>query len=229
FDDARTRKADHTCLASGFIDTADLKNQPVTFFSTHEHADHFNNSIFAYRENLPAAEYILCFEPVGVSDEYTYLPVNSETEIDGMKIYVIKSTDSGGGYLVEVDGLTIFHMGDHANGDDVLSAAYSHEIEIVAAKHKDIDILFGPIRGCSLGTPEQVKTGTYYTVEKLHPSLFVPMHSGSYTFQNKIFTDQARENGLTQNMKYLTAKGDRFEYRKGEAMVNQNSDLPATF
>jgi ankyrin repeat protein len=217
FNDTRTRQPDHPCLLSGCIDTADLKNQPVTFFSTHEHADHFTPSIFTFRESLPETEYILCFEPAGVSEPYIYIPVNSETELDGMKIYVCKSTDSGGGYLVEVDGLVIFHMGDHANGDDILMPEFSREIDLVANQNKQIDILFGPIRGCGLGTPEQVKAGTYYTLEKLHPALFVPMHAGSYTFAHKEFTEQAKEEGQSQLMKYVISKGDRFHYSKSEA------------
>jgi hypothetical protein len=70
-----------------------------------------------------------------------------------------------------------------------------------------------------------VKAGTYYTLEKLHPALFVPMHSGSYTYQNKAFADQAREDGLTQDMKYAISKGDRFHYSKGEATVESSAGL----
>jgi L-ascorbate metabolism protein UlaG (beta-lactamase superfamily) len=134
-----------------------------------------------------------------------------------MKIYVNKSTDSGGGYLVEVDGLVIFHMGDHANGDENLMPGFTNEIDLVAEKNKAIDILFGPTRGCSLGTPEQVRAGTYYAIDKLHPALFVPMHAGNYTFAHKEFVEKASEDGLTQPMAYVINKGDRFLYSKSEA------------
>jgi ankyrin repeat protein len=219
FDDTRARKPDHPCLASGCIDTADIRSLPLTVFSTHDHADHFSQSIFTWSDVNPQTSYVLCFNPVGVNGEYIYIPINSEKEVNGMDIYVNKSTDLGGGYLVEVDGLAIFHMGDHANGEDALAPEFTHEIDLIAEKNKDIDILFGPIRGCGLGTPEQVKSGTYYTLEKLHPALFVPMHSGSYTFENKAFVEQAYENGQTQPMKYVMNKGDRFQYIKGEAAV----------
>ena len=51
------------------------------------------------------------------------MPVHGEAVVDDMNIYVNHSTDLGGGYLIEVDGLTILHMGDHANGEDELMAA----------------------------------------------------------------------------------------------------------
>ncbi len=225
FDDTRARKPDHPCLLSGCIDTADIKNQHMTVFSTHDHADHFSPVIFTWRENIPQTDYVLCFKPVGVTEEFTYIPVNGEAEVDDMKVYVNKSTDLGGGYLVEVDGLVIFHMGDHANGDDALSREYTHEIDLIAEKNIDIDILFAPIRGCGLGTPEQVKAGTYYTLEKLHPALFVPMHSGNYTFAHKKFVEQAREDGLSQTMKYVVSKGERFHYSKTEATAEKSSDF----
>jgi ankyrin repeat protein len=224
FEDPRGRRPDQPGMASGCIDTADLKNLPMTVFSTHAHADHFNSSIFSWRQENPATNYILCFTPIGVTDNYTYIPANGQAEVDGMKIYVNKSTDSGGGYLVEVDGLVIFHMGDHANGNDVLSEAYTKEIDLIAAKNKDIDILFAPIRGCGLGTPDQVKAGTYYTLNKLHPDLFVPMHAGNYSFEYKSFVEQAQQDGIAVPMKYVTNKGDRFRYSKGEATVDISSN-----
>jgi ankyrin repeat protein len=227
-EDPRAEKPDNPCLASGCIDTAEIKNQRITVFSTHGHADHFNNSIFNWKNSNQEINYVLCFNPVGITDDYIYIPPNGEAEVDGMKIYVNKSTDSGGGYLIETDGLVIFHMGDHANGENALSPAYTKEIDLIAEKNKKIDILFGPIRGCSLGTPDQVKAGTYYTLEKLHPALFVPMHAGIYPYGFRSFVEQAREDGITSSMKYAIFKGDRFRYSKGEATSESTSGLPAS-
>jgi len=219
FDNPRERKPDHTCLKSGSIVPEELNGQNIEVFSTHGHQDHFNKSYFDWNDNIPGVSYIFCHHPAGITEEYRYLPVNSETEIDGMKIYINKSTDGGGGFLVEVDGLTIFHMGDHANGDDELSEEFTREIDLIAAMNKDIDLLFGPIRGCSLGTPPQVKTGIYYTLEKLQPELYVPMHCGSFSSEYKSFVDQAQRDVLKQPMKYMNARGDRFHYFKGEEVV----------
>jgi hypothetical protein len=108
---------------------------------------------------------------------------------------------------------------DHANGEDAISPEYTKEIDLIAEKNKDIDIIFGPIRGCGLGTPDQVKAGTYYTLNKLHPALFIPMHIGTYSHEYKAFAEQANKDGLMQPMKYAVNKGDRFHYSKGESMV----------
>jgi ankyrin repeat protein/L-ascorbate metabolism protein UlaG (beta-lactamase superfamily) len=219
FDNTRAKQPEHPCLSSGFINPSELAGQKMFVFSTHSHQDHYNRSIFNWDDNNPDVNYILCHKPADADNEYAYIPVHGTAEVGGMDIYVIKSTDSGGGFLVEVDGLVIFHMGDHSNGDDELSADFTSEIDLVAQQNKNIDILFGPIRGCSLGTPEQVKAGTYYTLEKLHPALFVPMHSGDYRYEYRDFAEQAQRDGLTQPMKCVFAKGDRFHYSRGEETV----------
>ena len=208
------RKPDDSCLASGCIIPEQLKDQNVTVFSTHSHGDHYDPRIFTWKETIPDIEYVLCWEQNTDGNEYTYIPVHGEQKVEDMNVYVHYSTDLGGGYLIDVDGLTILHMGDHANGEDELMAAFTDEIDLIAEKNREIDIVFGGIRGCSLGRPEQVKQGIYYTLETLQPKLFVPMHNGAHTFNYQIFAETAKEDGYEQEMKAVFHKGDRFVYRK---------------
>lgn len=212
----RDRKPDDSCMASGCIIPEQIKDMNVTVFSTHSHGDHYDPRIFSWRESIPDIEYVLCWNQPTEGQEYTLIPVHTEQQLEDMNVYVHHSTDLGGGYLVEVDGLTILHMGDHANGEDELMAEFTDEIDIIRDKGYDIDILFGGIRGCSLGAPEQVKKGLYYTLENLQPKLFVPMHNGSHSFQYKAFVETAQEDGFEMDMIYPVHKGDRFTYSKTE-------------
>ena len=214
FCNPRDRKPGDSCIASGYILPEQLKDQQVTVFSTHAHGDHYSPGIFSWKESIPNIEYVLCWNQNTNGNDYTMIPVHGEQKVRDMNVYVNSSTDLGGGYLVEVDGLVLFHMGDHANGEDQLMAEFTDEIDIIAEKYDKIDIVFGGIRGCSLGQPEQVKQGIYYTLDKLDPNLFVPMHSGSHTFSYKEFTESARKDNVDQPMKYVTHKGERFIYTK---------------
>jgi hypothetical protein len=108
-------------------------------------------------------------------------------------------------------------MGDHANGEDGLMTAFTDEVDMVAGRTDKVDILFGGIRGCSLGEPEQVKRGLYYTLEKLQPELFIPMHAGSHSFAYKEFVETAHDDGIDQEMVYPVHKGDFFFYKKEES------------
>ena len=63
------------------------------------------------------------------------VPIHEEKKVRDMNVYANYSTDLGGGYLVEVDGVTLFHMGDHANGEDDLMEAFTHEIDLIAERN----------------------------------------------------------------------------------------------
>lgn len=208
------RPADDSCLASGCIIPDQIKDLDVTVFSTHSHGDHYDPRIFNWKESIPEIEYVLCWNQQTDGNEYTMVPIHEEREINDMNVYTHYSTDLGGGYLIEVDGLTILHMGDHANGEDGLMAAYTDEIDLINERTDEIDILFSGIRGCSLGEPQQVKQGVYYTLENLQPKLFVPMHAGAHSFAYKSFVETAKADGFEMDMKYVIHKGDRFKYVK---------------
>ncbi len=210
------RKPDDSCLASGYIIPEEIKDLNVTVFVTHSHGDHYDPRIFNWKETVADIDYVLCWPQQTDGQEYTLIPVHEERMVEDMNVYVHHSTDLGGGYLVEVDGLSILHMGDHANGEDGLMEEFTAEVDILKEKAENIDILFAGIRGCSLGAPEQVKRGIYYTLETLQPKLFVPMHNGSHSFAYKAFVDDAREDGFEMEMKYVFHKGDRFKYSKSE-------------
>ncbi len=208
------RNPDDTSLSSGFINTDEIEGQKVTVFSSHNHGDHYDESIFNWAKTIPEINYVLCWNPQDVTEEYTFIPINGRQKVDDMEVYVNRSTDLGGGYLVQVDGLTIFFMGDHANRADDLMSDFTREIDLVADMTDDIDILFGPVRGCGLGLPEQVKKGIYYTLDKLKPTLFVPMHAGAHSFAYQDFAEEAKKDGITAKMQVVFNKGDRFVYDK---------------
>lgn len=202
---------DDTSLASGFIIPDEIKDQNVTVFCSHSHGDHFTRDVFNWKSTIKNINYVYCWQPA-VDQDYTYIPIHSSQTVDNMMIYAPSSTDAGGGYVVEVDGLVIYHMGDHANGADQLMDEFTEEIDIIASTEPKIDIMFGPIRGCSLGQPEQVKKGIYYSLDKLHPEVFVPMHTGSHTFLNKEFAQTAKKDGINTEIVYVMHRGDTFRY-----------------
>jgi L-ascorbate metabolism protein UlaG (beta-lactamase superfamily) len=191
----------------------ELKNEKVMVFASHRHGDHYSKNIFKWKESLPGIKYVLCFNTPDATSDYNYIPIHEEKTIDGIKVSTVKSTDQDGGFLVEVDGLVIFHPGDLANGSDDLAKAYTDEIDLVAGRGLKIDMAFAPIRGCSIGQPAQVKKGVDYLIEKLHPELFIPMHAGSSTDIYKKFADEMATSIPKQKVQVVVNKGDHFLYK----------------
>lgn len=206
---------DNPCLKNGYIATEELaktlSDTKVYVFSSHEHGDHYDTTIFGWRDDFPNITYVLGHQPED-QNGYEYLPPRTDKSIGDLHVWTIPATDAGVGYLLEVDGLTIFHAGDHANGEVGLHAEYTDEIDYLAGLGKQIDLAFLPITGCSLGTPESVREGVYYGLEKLQPKVFVPQHGGTAGYIYREFADAAREAGFTMQINCVENGGDSFKY-----------------
>jgi len=134
--------------------------------------------------------------------------------MDDMKISTIASTDAGVGFLVKVDGISIFHAGDHACKQKDLKGTYAAEIDYLAAKNKDIDLTFIPITGCGFRDPEAVKSGIFYTLERLKPDVVFPMHVLGFEYQYQEFARNAEKEAVNIEFACAENKGDYFFYTK---------------
>ncbi|UCC13025.1 MAG: ankyrin repeat domain-containing protein [candidate division WOR-3 bacterium] len=207
---------DGASLASGYVLPEALKDQYMTVFVTHHHGDHFNPAIFSWQETHQDITYVLGFRPRDIEhDQYTFTGPRTEHSIDGMNISTIKSNDAGVGFIIEVDGLVIFHAGDHANGYVDMSGEYPVEIDYVAAKDLDIDLAFFGITGCSLGDPVSVKAGVRYAIEKLSPTALFPQHGGMATYRYQEFADEVADKNYPTRIVCAVDWGDRFFFTNG--------------
>lgn len=174
------RGSDTPGLANGTICPEELVGQNVTVFASHVHGDHYDPVIFEWREQVKDITYVLGFEP---EDEnvpaHESIGPRESKQFGKVKVHTIASNDSGVGFMVEVDGVSIFHAGDHANRERDLSGNYCPEIEylVAAGFHPDLTML--PTTGCNFGDQVAVRTGIDYTLEKFGPTIFFPMHAGS--------------------------------------------------
>jgi ankyrin repeat protein/L-ascorbate metabolism protein UlaG (beta-lactamase superfamily) len=208
------RKADEPSLLNGYIIPEDLKGQEVYVFVTHDHIDHFTPAIFDWKKSLQNIEYICGFQPKESPDYVQIMNPRGEITIDGMTIRTIASTDAGVGFLVQVDGLVIFHSGDHANRTKELEKPFSDEIDYLAGMGLSPDMAFISIKGCGFRDTEAVKTGVYYALRKLQPKTAFPMHaSGDEYFYHSFAEDAAKQN-FKLNFICAENRGDSFILRK---------------
>ena len=208
-------QADEPLLVNGHINPEEIKNQDVYVFVTHEHGDHFHPSIFDWKRSIDGIEYILGFAPEKAAEVTVLLPRENKT-IDGMEVSTIASTDAGVGFLVKVDGLTIFHAGDHACKQKDLKGPYAVEIDYLADKCSRVDLAFMPITGCGFNDPEAVKTGIFYALEKLNPDVMFPMHVLGFEYMYKEFASDAEKENTKTKFACAEDKGDYFLYAKGK-------------
>lgn len=202
-------------LCNGHVSPAEIAGEKVAVFASHEHADHYNPAIFEWREQVPDITYFLGTQPADVPP-YEFMPARMEKSFGDIKLVTIGATDAGVGMVVQVDGLTIFHGGDHANGRAGLMDEFTEEIDYLADRGIRPDICFMGITGCSLGTPDEVKEGVYYTLRTLKPRVFIPMHAGT---QGQIYREFIAEcSGQFESVRMAAAdnRGDHLVYKKGK-------------
>jgi ankyrin repeat protein len=202
-------------LAGGYIIPSEIKNENAMVFVSHDHGDHYDPGIFQWRNELPNINYVIGFRPRDIDQEYVFTAPHSAQEIEGVRIYALRSNDSGVGFLIEVDGLTILHPGDHANGSIDMSGNYTPEIDALATMNKNIDLAFSAILGCSIGTPEAVQLGVRYAIEHLKPKVLFPMHAGHASYLYRDFVEAAADENYDTQLTYALNEGDRFLYRQG--------------
>ncbi len=200
---------DTPSMANGTIAVKEIAGLKTTVFSSHSHGDHYMPTIFEWKKEMPDIAYIMGFKPKD-QDGYTYLEPRQEKKLDGMKITTILSNDSGLGFYVEVDGVGIYHPGDHANRKRDFSGPFKEEIDFLAEKGFKPDIMFAPVSGCGFGDLEAVKQGVYYTIKKLSPRTVFPMHAGGGEERYAAFAREAQKEGFDVPFCCAENSGDVF-------------------
>ncbi|MCK5127266.1 MAG: ankyrin repeat domain-containing protein [candidate division Zixibacteria bacterium] len=176
---------DEPGLANGRINPEELKGQNVFVFVTHEHRDHFDTSIFDWRSELDNVTYIYGFKPEQLMQyrdsgytgpAYEFVGPHDEKTIGGLKISTIEANDAGVGFYVEVDGVNLYHAGDHAGWRNGEREQYLTEIDYLTKRVGEIDFAFINVTGCHVGDTAALAESVSYALEKLKPKYWFPTH-----------------------------------------------------
>ncbi len=138
---------------SGTVASYAAAGKPLWFFVSHWHEDHFSRQIGEF--DCETTRYILndgvSFDNADAKRMQT-MHLYDTIHMDGAAITQYGSTDEGGSFLVETDGMTIFHAGDlnwwHWLGDtdeNNAEAKANFEREMKRLDGKAADIVFFPV------------------------------------------------------------------------------------
>lgn len=139
-------------LANGFLHADELKDQKITMFLRHRDYWKIGGKAFTELAKLtPDVNMVSSFKPDFSKTKESEIPAyhlalpNESFSVNGLKVHSIPALAGGMGYLVEVDGLKIFHAGLHISDD---------KPEHIEKYRKEIDFLksFGPIDIVMLST-----------------------------------------------------------------------------
>jgi len=227
-----TTPPDTPLLANGTINPEEIKDLNVTVFASHSHQDHYTPGVFDWKKEVKNITYVMGFKPDKQSG-YIYMGPRETKAVNGMEITTIESNDSGVGFFVKVDDVSIFHSGDHANRKQDFSGPFKKEIQFLADKGLKPDIFFAPVSGCGFGDLEAVKKGVFYTMKKLSPHVMVPMHAGGGEERYIQFAEETKAAGFDTPICCAGHNGDWFfvnqgHVKKAMAYVSKKGDEKKT-
>jgi len=208
---------DEKLLANGHINPEAIKDLPVYVFASHEHDDHFDPQILEWKKSIPNITYIFGFEPPDKAG-ITIIGPREQKTIGGLKVTTIKASDAGVGFAVQVDGLTIFHAGDHSNNTlEMKDNVFFPEIDFLAEKgiRPDISFFLNAL-GCGSTNPEAFQKGIFYAVDKLKIKSCLPMHAANKEWVYRDLVDGVAKNNVKLQVGAAVNFGDRFFFSKGK-------------
>lgn len=171
------------------IEEEKLKDENLHVFISHEHEDHYDKSILDLKNYAKKVKYIFGWRSEE-TEEYIQIGPNEDLNVDNIEITTIDSTDDGVGFLVKTDGITILHLGDHANWSPECDSFYREQVDFIARKCEQVDIVFVPIAKGSGARPQCITDGAQYVIDKLNAKVVFPMHAGGREYLYKEFAEE---------------------------------------
>ncbi len=203
-------------LANGRINPEEIKDLDVFVFVSHDHGDHFDRVILDWAESNPNMTYVFGWD-VGLGPGFEYLSDERERRsFDGMEVVTVNHDFDNipeVAYLVKVDGLVLFHSGDHGSTTEVPNQTFTGNIDFFAEQQEYVDLAFISTFGRRGGFV--VNNGDIYTIDKLRPRAVFPMHHGGGEDLNQRFVNEVAANAGTSALFAARRMGDRFFYSGG--------------
>lgn len=169
-------------IEQGVIDPKELAEKNVIVFVSHNHDDHFNPVVFEWQKTIPNIRYILSNDIPEIPNAIMIGP-DDTVEQEDLVVKTYRSTDEGVAFLVQIDGLAIYHAGDlnwwHWEGEPEtynikMADDYKKQIDLLAGER--IDLAFVPL---DPRQERQYDWGVKYLLERNNVPYVVPMHFGN--------------------------------------------------
>lgn len=203
-------------LHTGVINPSELSGERVLVFSSHSHGDHFTPRIFDWQKDLDI-KYILSHDIRSAKKPADALSVHpgGEYDVGDVHISALKSTDKGVAFVVDVDGLCVYHAGDlnwwHWEGEpdnENRQMAGNYKKEINKLRGRQLDIAFVPL---DPRLEKDYLRGLDYLAKTADLKTIFPMHFGSNYSVFEWIKSDTRAAAYLNQIKTITRRGEKFD------------------
>lgn len=206
-----------SAVPAATLEAKDFDTRSLVVFASHRHSDHYSPTIAEWSKERPDIRYVLGWSEPRLPAAHVMKP-REEWVSGGLVVKTTASTDEGVGFLVSVDGLTLYHAGDHALWNDQIAEAFLAEMRWLAAGRPSMDLAFFPIATGSACDPRpSIWRGVLLAAQELKPQALFPMHVrcadrlGLY----ETFRDEVAAKLVGTAVIAPRYRGERFRYSSG--------------
>jgi L-ascorbate metabolism protein UlaG (beta-lactamase superfamily) len=187
--------------------------------ATHFHPDHFNPEILSWREKRPDIHYIFSRDILkhrrAKADDACYIKKGERYEDTNLCIEAFGSTDVGSSFLIDLQGVRIFHAGDLNNWhwseestpEEIRKAEgdYLAELRDLKVRAPQLDLVMFPVDS-RMG--RDYMRGAEQLVGQIKVNTFVPMHFSEDYAGGNAFRPFAELHGV--RFVGITHRGEAF-------------------
>ena len=175
-------------------------DKKIYVFVSHRHHDHFQKTIFEWKERYPDIKYILSddIEEKGPEGCTCYIGPREKITVDDLGIQTFRSTDEGVAFLIEGKGKVLYHAGDlnwwHWEEESetynlMMKRMFQNEIGKIEGER--IDVAFVPL---DPRQGEQYYWGLDYYMKHTDTRCIFPMHMWEdYDIYERLMENPAAE------------------------------------
>lgn len=189
------------------IDPEKLKDKPVCVFCSHSHFDHYNLEVNKKWVKHKNVTFVL--GEIGAKLPQTIsMRAHQSMQVDDIKVVTARATDEGVCFLVFVDGLTIYHGGDHTDWRD-MKDEYERQIDFLSEYTQKVDVAFAPVCNFFSRTNQGITDAAIHLTQKLGVKNFVPMHANNLAVYS-LFKKENEQN-IKSNVVVFDQIGKKLE------------------
>ena len=188
--------------------------------STHFHPDHFNREILTWKEQRPDIIYIFSKDILkhrrATREDATYINKGDVYEDPNIRIEAFGSTDVGISFLIDLQGIRLFHAGDLNNWhwseestpQEIRKAEgdFLAEVKYLQQTAPSVDVAMFPVDN-RIG--KDYMRGAEQFVERIKTTIFVPMHFSEEYKGGNAFREFAESKGC--RFLSITRRGESFD------------------
>lgn len=204
-------------LDAGVIEEEELGSLNVMFLASHSHGDHFTTEILKFKGGGGPVHFVLSHD-IGRyrGRDITIAYPNKEYRIGGICVKTLESTDEGVAFIVEADGLKMYHAGDlnwwhweDEPDEENQAMASRYKTRIDTLKGTGFDFAFVPV---DPRLSDAYLWGLDYFLRTVDVNMVFPMHFwDNYIVFDRLFSDE-KTTGYRDRIINISRRGERFVY-----------------